>query len=455
MKLDFLNREPELKRLKRSIDLGEEFFAVLYGRRRCGKSTLLQKITDDSTVYYLADQQEAKLQIGSIAKEISHLISGFNSVNYPSWSSLLKNLSDRSAGKITLIIDEFPYLVQVAPELPSVIQKYLDSPNDRKINLIICGSSQRMMYGLVLDSKAPLYGRAREIIKLNPLMPGWITEALNINVNTAIEYYSVFGGIPRYWELAADYSNIGEAVKDLILDREGVLHDEPMRLLLDDMQSAIQPFSILSLLGIGCRRISEIAGRLEKPITSMTRPLAILQELGYVSKEIPFGENQRNSKKTLYHIKDQFVNFYFHFVQGNKSMLEMGLTEKVWNNIQPKLNLYYSETWETLARLSVPYINIENIEWGMASRWWGKGEDGKEIEIDILAESIDKKYILAGEVKWSDSVKINEIVNKLKYSVANIPKLKYKKIIYALWLKKNISSDIAIITPQLVFGKLK
>ena len=65
MKLDFLNRQSELKRLKRTIESGEAFFAVLYGRRRCGKSTLLQKITGDSTIYYLADQQESKLQIES------------------------------------------------------------------------------------------------------------------------------------------------------------------------------------------------------------------------------------------------------------------------------------------------------------------------------------------------------------------------------------------------------
>jgi len=133
-----------------------------------------------------------------------------------------------------------------------------------------------MMQGLILDSSAPLYGRAAEIIKVRPLEPGWIKEALSLNSIEAVEAYSVWGGVPRYWELAKIYRNQEEACKEIVLDRDGVLHNEPMRLLLDDMRGASQPHSLLSLIANGSNRLSEIAGRLGKPATSLTRPLANL-----------------------------------------------------------------------------------------------------------------------------------------------------------------------------------
>jgi uncharacterized protein len=455
MKLKFLNRENEQRRLKNCLQSHDNFLVVLYGRRRCGKSTLLQFVANDDSIYYLATQSSSSLQLAYLATEIARHIPGFDSVNYPDWHSLLMNLNDRSTKKYHLIIDEFPYLVNQSPELPSIIQKYLDSPGSKNINFILCGSSQRMMHNIILDAKAPLYGRAREIFQLTPLKPGWIMDALNINAQSAVEYYAVFGGIPRYWELAAEYSTLTEAIKELILDKKGVLHDEPMRLLLDDLQSAIQPYSILTLLGAGCRKVSEIASRLEIPVSSMSRPLATLQNLGYVKKELPFGVTPRKSKKSLYSLNDNFLNFYFRFVVNNRSMLEMDLIDKVWNSISARVKLYNSTVWEELARQSVPLLNIENIEWGMAQRWWGKSVDGQEVEIDILAESLDKKYILAGEVKWADNIKPNELINKLKYSVSVVPKLQNRKIIYALWCKNSSEIEIPVITPEQVFNALR
>ncbi|MBW2742710.1 MAG: hypothetical protein JRE64_28775 [Deltaproteobacteria bacterium] len=83
------------------------------------------------------------------------------------------------------------------------------------------------------------------------LEPGWIKEALSLNHIEAVEAYSVWGGVPRYWELAKTYQNQEEACKEIVLDRDGVLHNEPMRLLLDDMRGASQPHSLLSLIANG------------------------------------------------------------------------------------------------------------------------------------------------------------------------------------------------------------
>jgi len=148
------------------------------------------------------------------------------------------------------------------------------------------------MQGLVLDRAAPLFGRASEILKISPLPAGWIEEALTLkSPEDAVEAYAVWGGAPRYWELAGDHPDLPSAIRSLVLSPLGVLFEEPSRLLLDDMRETTQVASILSLIGQGCHRISEIAARLEKPVTALSRPLQRLQDMDLVTREQPFGED--------------------------------------------------------------------------------------------------------------------------------------------------------------------
>jgi len=434
MRLRFMNRTRELSKLKRVLVSADSSLVVIYGRRRCGKSTLLQRVVKKTDIYFLSDQQEAPLQIQSLAREIGRTIPGFGLVNYPSWEVLLSGLQHQAKKGTTLIIDEFPYLVQKSPELPSIIQKLIDN-QENKTNIIICGSSQRMMQGLVLDSSAPLYGRATEIINVRPLAPGWIKQALALNYIEAVEAYSVWGGVPRYWELAKTYQNQEQACKELVLDRDGVLHSEPMRLLLDDMRGASQPHSLLSLIANGSNRLSEIAGRLGKPASSLTRPMANLIELGYIKRDHPFGESPRSSKKTIYRLEDPFLLFWYRIVLPNHSLLEQDLIDAVYAESQNHFKAQAAEIWEEMARKSTAHLKIANIGWKPAQRWWGNGRDGKNMEIDIIAESLDNQFLLFGEVKWEKKTNIKSTINKLKKSVANFPKQINKKIIMAVWCK--------------------
>ncbi len=441
MRLPFLNRSREIAKLERALNSSEPAFIVIYGRRRCGKSTLLQHISRENDIYFLADTQEAPLQIKSLAIEIGRQISGFDQAIYPSWNILFKAVQNQARPGTTLILDEFPYLVQKSPELPSIIQKQIDS-RDNKINLVICGSSQRMMQGLVMDGSAPLYGRALEIIKLRPLEAGWLPVALNYDPITAIEAYSIWGGIPRYWELAKQFPDKETACKELVLDRDGVLHDEPMRLLLDDMRGAGQPHSILGLIAGGANRISEIAGRLGKPATSLTRPLTNLIQLGYIKREIPFGENPKSSKKTLYRLKDPFLQFWYRIVMPNYSLLEQGLTDAVLANSKQLTNSQTAEIWEELSRKSTTQLEINGCRWKPASRWWGKGLDGNIMELDLVAESIDGQSILFGEAKWENKTNVQRTLNKLQKQANNFPKISNRKITLALWCKQTKDNSI-------------
>ncbi|MBX3171490.1 MAG: ATP-binding protein [Candidatus Eremiobacteraeota bacterium] len=458
MDLPFLNRQEESARLKRFCRQTRGSLAVLYGRRRCGKSRLLtESLAETERVYYLADEREASLQRQALAQEISQHLPGFQSVIYPDWDALLSRWWSEARSQTVLVLDEFPAMVSQARELPSVIQRHLDRRPPRGCHLALCGSSQRMMQGLVLDQTAPLFGRALEILKIQPLKAGWIVPALQLEAIQAVEAYSVWGGVPRYWELAADYATTSEAVCELVLNPLGVLQEEPTTLLLDELQETAQSSSILQLIGFGCHRLSEIAARLGKPSTSLVRPLQRLVELDLVSRERPFGAHAKDSKKSLYRLADPFLKFWFRYIGPRRSQLQSRQPQRAWRQIEPDFPQHVGEIWEELARLSVPHADLHQIEWKQAFRWWGQGSDGRPLEIDLVAESVDGHSILFGSVKWEERTQVSRLVAELKDQSQRFPLLANRRVYLALWLKRPCREpiDIPILDPEKILTLLR
>lgn len=459
MKLPFLDRRDELARLIRLVTREEGAFGVLYGRRRCGKSRLLQEAAPARTcVYFVGDDREAALQRASLASEIGRFLQGFGDVTYSEWDTLFARWwSDAPPGAV-LILDELPAMVARAPELPSVIQKHVDHGPRQRVHLLVAGSSQRMMQGLVLDRSAPLYGRATEILKIAPLAAGWIGEALSIaDPADAVVAFAHWGGIPRYWELAGDHSGLAEAVRSFVLDPLGVLHEEPGRLLLDDLRDTSQAASVLSLIGRGCHRVSEIAGRLGKPATSLGRPLQRLMEIGLVEREVPFGATARGTKRSRYRFSDPFLAFWFRFVEPNRSRLEARQLEAVERSIATDVKHHIAWVWEQLARQSVPRLRIRGETWGPASRWWGSGVDRKPLEVDLVAESAGGDRLLVGEVKWASPREGRRLEHELENKAARLPFLGGRKVVPMLWLAaapKDMQKS-RVVTPRQVLDVLR
>jgi AAA+ ATPase superfamily predicted ATPase len=435
MRLPFLDRTDESRRLKAFFNARDGGLAVVYGRRRLGKSRLLSEaLPAKRAVYYVADDREATLQRAALAEEIARLIPGFSEVSYPGWEELLRRFWAEAPGKAALAIDEFPSLVASAPELPSLVQKRVDSEGHRGVSVVVTGSSQRLMHGLVLDGTAPLFGRAREILRVGPLPAGWIREGLSLrSAMAATEAFAVWGGVPRYWELAAEQRGLSRAMEHLVLSPLGVLHDEPRRLLLDDLSDTTQASSILALIGAGCHRLSEIAGRLGKPATSLARPLARLLDLGLARRDVPFGSSVRDSKRTAYRLDDPFLRFWFRFVEPNRSRLAAGQSSRVRREVERELHTHVATVFEDLVRQSVPRAGYGNQTWGSAASWWGPGLDRSPMEIDVVAESEDASTLLVGEVKWSRRVDWQREEASLRRKVEHLPLARGRAVRLALW----------------------
>ena len=348
--MEFVDRIAETARLEAALSEEKSTLVVMYGRRRLGKSTLIKRVLSEGDVYFLADRSEGQHQRLLLAKVIAQVFPDFDKLTYPDWESLFRAVNYRTDRRFTLCLDEFPYIVEQSPELPSVLQKLVDE-KQLKYNLVLCGSSQNMMYGLFLDSSAPLYGRADEIIRLTPIRLPYLQEALRLDAVSAIEEYSVWGGVPRYWELRENRRSLDDALWHNILSVNGVLYEEPVKLFQDDVKDIVKTSTIMSYVGAGANRLSEIASRCGEPATNLSRPLKKLVDLGFLEKDVPYGMDEKNAKKSLYKIADSFMAFYYQFVVPYRSFIELDRRLPIEQALSARFQEYVSMQWEKLKTL--------------------------------------------------------------------------------------------------------
>lgn len=442
--MKFVDRIDEAARLKDALAREKSSLVVMYGRRRLGKSTLIKRVLSENDVYFLADRSEGQHQRILLAKVIAQVFPDFDKLTYPDWESMFRAVNYRTDKRFTLCLDEFPYLVEQSSELPSVLQKLVDE-KQLKYNLVLCGSSQNMMYGLFLDSIAPLYGRADEIMKLVPIRLPYIQETLSLDAMNAIEEYAVWGGVPRYWELRENQNSLNDALWHNILSVNGTLYEEPIKLFQDDVKDIVKTSTIMSYIGTGVNRLSEIAARCNEPATNLSRPLKKLVDLGFLAKDVPFGIDEKNAKKSLYKIADPFMAFYYQFVVPNRSFIELGRRLPIEQALTAHFSEYVSMQWEKLCRDAVTGNLINRVVYGKAKRWWGSviNEDKKteQVEFDVMAESLDKKYLLVGECKWTTQENGKQLTAALLRKANLLPFAQNYTIVPVLFLKNTPKDD--------------
>ncbi|MBD3322719.1 MAG: hypothetical protein GF350_16575 [Chitinivibrionales bacterium] len=444
----FINRKEELRRLRAVARSRRGAFVTLYGRRRIGKTRLLTEwLSQCTSCLFAADQSAPTIQRAYFAKALEYSFKGISHATYPDWASLFERLDSEIRANDwsgVLAIDELPYLADTSPELPSILQNFVDGSIKRsKAILAISGSSQRMMHGIVLDGSAPLFGRSDELMCLGPMNP-YHMKALfpDIPVVDLIRLYSIFGGIPKYWELAhaVGRADIETIIDELVLDRLGPLHQEPDRLLSQEKPSAMPLRPLLDSIGSGANRISEIAGRLGQPATSLSRPLSALIQMDLVHKELPYGENEKKSKKSIYKIADPFFRFWFRVVSSNRSFFISSIKKQriaLYRKFAPAL---YAASFENICRQYAPCCaqsipRYRKVLFGPAGRFWA----GNGPEWDIVSVSIECTHVLLGEVKWHEkAVTLKDLkAFKDKLLAKGLPPLKNiekMKVIYALFV---------------------
>ena len=425
----FIDRAEETHRLAGLVARPGGRLAVVCGRRRIGKTRLLLEwVRRHGGLYTVADTSAADVQRRYFALAAAARLPGFADVEYRDWPTLLGRLAREAARarwRGPIVFDELPYLVLASPELPSILQRWIDhEARDAALVVALAGSSQRMMHGLVLTADAPLFGRAHELLDIGPIEPRYLREALGVtDPHALVGHYAGWGGVPRYWELAADESGpVHRRIAHLVLDPLGPLHREPDRLLLEEIPSALEVRPVLDAIGAGAHRVSEIAGRLGRPATSLSRPLDRLVHMRIVRREVPFGEAERKSKRSLYRIDDPFFRLWFRVVAPHRGALAAGtpraraqLLGRHWAGLA-------AAAWEDLCRMQVPRLGARTSlgrlgAWGPVRRWWS----GNEPEWDVVSESVDGRRLLLGEAKWTARPHPPAVVRQLLANLAGRP----------------------------------
>ena len=467
--MEFLDREEELGRLAASLDQPRAF-AAIWGRRRVGKSRLLIEWSRRCDgLYAVADPSAPAVQRRYLAETVARRFPRFADVEYPDWRSFLERLSDeaRAAGwRGPFIIDELPYLVRADASVPGALQNWLDGERPRPA-LAVSGSSQQMMHGAVLAADAPLYGRASEAFTLRPLRPGYLGEAMDVgDARDQVAAYALWGGLPRYWELAVPFgTDFDGAVDTVVLDPRGALHEEPPRLLLEETPPATALRPLLDVIGAGAHRVSEMAGRLGRPASSLSRSLATLVAMDFVRREIPFGSDPRSDKRSLYRLADPFLRLWFRVVAPHRAALAEAPRETrlaYWHRQRAALEAY---AWEELCRMAAPFLHRADhplASFGPfepARRYWRGGDP----EIDVVARSVDGRHVLVGDAKWRagplSRAEADAGLTRLRAVAPVLPGIAGCRVVYALFAPRGGErvgdADMHVVNAGTVMGVLR
>ena len=404
----FIGRERELNALERLYQSNKFEFTVIYGRRRVGKTALINKFIDDkNAIYFMGVESNAKQNLENFSKSIMEYVSGteIDSI-FSSFQSALEyvfKLSEKE--RIILAIDEYPYVARSSKSLASTLQLLIDKYKDKsKLMLILCGSSMSYMEDHVLAYKAPLYGRRTAQMKLVPFdFEETCRYFKNFSDEDKALIYGVVGGTPQYLLQIDDNLSVEENIKNTFLNPVSFLYEEPINLLKQEVREPAIYTAVIAAVATGASRMSEISGKVGEDTNVCSMYLKNLINLGIVQKETPYGE--KASRKSVYSIEDNMFRFWYRFVFENNSIIARGAADLVYKRIEPQLSDYMGKVFEEICRQYLWKQLLSGncpAEFASLGRWWGNNpKEKRQEEIDIMGEQ-DKNTALFAECKWTN-----------------------------------------------------
>ena len=404
----FIGREQELNALEKLYASNKFEFAVIYGRRRVGKTALINHFLDGKkAIYFMGVESNAKQNLENFSKSIMEYSNGIETeTSFLSFQAALEYVF-RLAQKERLIlaIDEYPYVARSSKSLASTLQLLIDKYKDSsKLMLILCGSSMSYMEDHVLAYKSPLYGRRTAQMKLLPFdFEETCRYFKNLSNEDKALIYGIVGGTPQYLLQINDSLSVEENIKNTFLNPMSFLYEEPINLLKQEVREPAIYTAIITAIAAGASRMSEISGKVGEDTNVCSAYIKNLINLGIVRKETPYGE--KASRKSVYSIEDNMFRFWHRFVLENNSAIARGATELVYRRIEPKLSEYMGKVFEDICKQYLWKLLLAGkcpVEFTSLGRWWGNDPIEKcQAEIDIMGEQ-DKDTALFAECKWTN-----------------------------------------------------
>ena len=402
-----IGREKDLLLLD-TLHASDSFeFLVLYGRRRTGKTTLLKEFAKTHPVlFYSAQIKNDSMNLSDFSHTVQRYFTGTAFGSFSDWKAAFDFITSQLSDKrITLIIDEFPYIAETNESIVSRLQHTIDHAwKDKNIFVILCGSSVSFMESKVMGSKSPLYGRATSNLEL--LGFDYLTSSLffpDYSYEEKLLAYGILGGIPCYLERFKDTSSIARNISLHILRTGSFLKDETQNLLKMELRELGVYNSIFEAIASGASRLNEIAQSIHEDTTKCSKYIQTLKRMRLIEKRTPSGDKP-SSRRSLYQITDNFFLFWYHFVFSNASYYELLGEDESAQEIVTALPSYMGYVFKQICmeylklrakNRTLPFVPAQ------IGRWWGTNpKTRKQDDIDILAIDSTGNSALFCECKY-------------------------------------------------------
>ncbi len=423
---DFIGRSKELQTLTAEWDSTQSGFVPIYGRRRVGKSELILRFLQDKpALYYVGKRAPEELQLREFLQVAATVVDEPLLATYPAsgWADAIDAvLARRRQGeKLVLALDEFQWIVEASPELPSILQERWDRDwqHSGNVLLILCGSYVGFMEREVLGHKSPLFGRRTAQILLRPFD---YREAGAFHPNYSLvdraRTYFLCGGVPFYLRRFSQRQSFEINLTHQLLDEHAALHREPDFLLREELRETESYYAVLLAIADGYKKASDIARVSGIPPGSLPYYLKQLTELGYVARRYPLTGGDRNPRSVRYDLDDPLLRFWFRFVFPQQSQIRRLGPERAFSErIKPQLEAYLGQCFERLCREALPWIyEREGVQAAYEiGEFWSK-----QVQIDVVGWCADGWTDL-GECKWGTVKSAAGLERELAQKVENYP----------------------------------
>lgn len=403
-------REKELKELNKRYCKENFECIVVYGRRRVGKTALINEFCKGKpTVFFSALNASPLENLEALSRAIyekDHPGAETAPV-YPSFDAAFAEITGMAEKeRLVFVIDEYPYLAKADKSVSSRLQHIIDRTwKDRKLFLILCGSSMSFMEYQVLGYESPLYGRRTGQLKIQALTYKEIKE---FNPSLSDEQqalvYGITGGIPHYINKLNVEDDVDAALKENLFDTSSYLFEEPENLLKQELREPAIYNSVITAVAGGASHSNEIATKVGIESTICAKYLKVLLDLGILVKETPVTE--KPGKKTIYAIGDHFFRFWYRFVPQNMSAISAGRIDRIYD---PVIKKYFSDymglVFEQMCREYL-FRYAENVPIALSDvgQWWGTDPKmKKEVQIDIVGTPAEGNEYIIGSCKYRNA----------------------------------------------------
>ena len=417
--MTFYDREEELDTLTGAVESPGSDFVVVYGRRQVGKTELLKEFCADRPhIYFLAAQEAEHRQREKFLDKVADYFDE-RVPRIDSWDEAFEYLGENLQREdLVVVIDEFPYLVEENDSLPSYVQAFVDQELDGTDSmLVLCGSSVSTMESEILGHESPLYGRRTAQLDVTPFSFQQAREVISYDITDAVRSYAVTGGTPMYLTLFDYDQSLGANIRSHLLSPSAVLYNEPEFLLRTGLRNPARYMSILEAVAMGHTTPNEISGTTGIDPGPLSKYLQTLRRLRLIERDVPVTASGKRSKRSRYRVADEFLRFWFRYVEPHRSSIEEAPEIVYDGTIQPDLPTHVATTFEDVCQEAVwegirrgafePYSEV--------GRWWYG-----EAEIDIVGLAPNDDRVLLAECKWTTDPVGEDLVESLRAKAENV-----------------------------------